>query len=849
MKADLARREPAAARALGDERPLGTDPRRRPAGPRFVLHDGPPYANGNIHIGHALNKILKDLVVAVAPMAGFDAPYVPGWDCHGLPIELKVDRELGAKKREMSIVEFCRACRAYAERFVGIQREQFQRLGVLGDWDRPVPDDGLPVPGGDRARASASSSSRGSSTRARSRSTGAPLPHRARRGGGRVRGAHAPVDLRRVPAGRTAARREARRRRLRRRRLVLIWTTTPWTIPSNLAIAFHPDVDYAVIESDGRALHRRRGARGSRGEGRRLDGRTVSATLAGKRARGAPVPPPAVRRVARRADADEAAASFRSSSATTSRSTPAPALVHTAPGHGADDFDRAARRPRDLRAGRTGGRFTTESSCSAGKRVFDANPEIVEDAEGARARSSRLDPKFAHQYPHCWRCQNPVIFRATVQWFIALDRPSTRTCAGSALDGDRASREVDPAVGRATASTAWSRTAPTGASRASASGACRSRAVPTARRRARGHVSVERRAAEQTKSSTASRALRRRRRRRLVRAARRRSSSPPALTCPAAAARASRRDGHPRRLVRLRRRATRRCCLGDWPELSRRGRPTCTSRAATSTAAGSSPRCSSRRARGDAPFTASSRTASSSTGRAGRCRSRSATSSRRRTSSRRAAPTSCACGSSRRLPRGRSDLARRSSRAASRPTARSATRCATCSRTCTTSTRRRDAVAGRPRSSRSTRYILAAARELAQARPRRRTRRYEFHVDLPQRVNTSATSTCPRSTSTSSRTGSTPRARDVARAALGADGAVPDRATALDAPAAPILAVHRRRDLGGPARRARNRCTWRVSPPLDDLGGRRLPLAAWERADSTLREEAAEILEEARRDK
>ena len=135
--------QPADERA-GDARALdrrwtstGRSAQRAAGAPKFVLHDGPPYANGNIHIGTALNKILKDFVVKSRSMAGFDAPYVVGYDCHGLPIELKVDRELGPKKREMSVADFCRACRAYAERFVGTMTEQFQRLGVLGTWDEP----------------------------------------------------------------------------------------------------------------------------------------------------------------------------------------------------------------------------------------------------------------------------------------------------------------------------------------------------------------------------------------------------------------------------------------------------------------------------------------------------------------------------------------------------------------------------------------------------------------------------------------------------------------------------------------------------------------------------------------
>ena len=202
MKASLPTSRARNARALGRHGPLREDSRATRAGaPKFVLHDGPPYANGNIHIGTALNKILKDLVVKSRSMAGFDAPYVVGYDCHGLPIELQVDRELGPKKREMSVADFCRACRAYAERFVGTMSEQFQRLGILGTWDASVPDDELQVPGGDRARVRPV---RRAGARLQGQEAGAlvhPLPHRAGGGRSRVRGSHVAVDLRRVSAG------------------------------------------------------------------------------------------------------------------------------------------------------------------------------------------------------------------------------------------------------------------------------------------------------------------------------------------------------------------------------------------------------------------------------------------------------------------------------------------------------------------------------------------------------------------------------------------------------------------------------------------------------------------------
>ena len=201
MKANLQTAEPEAHRAAGRRWTCTDRSATSAAGaPKFVLHDGPPYANGQIHLGTALNKILKDFVVKSRTMAGFDAPYVPGYDCHGLPIELKVDRELGPKKRDMSMADIRRACRAYAERFIGVMTEEFKRLVVFGDWDHPYLTMNFALPGGHRAGA-------GQVRRARARLQGQeagplvhPLPHGAGRSGGRVRGSLVAVDLRRVPA-------------------------------------------------------------------------------------------------------------------------------------------------------------------------------------------------------------------------------------------------------------------------------------------------------------------------------------------------------------------------------------------------------------------------------------------------------------------------------------------------------------------------------------------------------------------------------------------------------------------------------------------------------------------------
>src|SRR5205823_5788152 len=229
---------------------------RRKGAKKSVLHDGPPYANGNIHMGTAFNKVLKDFVVKSRAMAGYDAPYEPGYDCHGLPIELQVDRELGPKKREMSVAEFCRACRAYAERFVGAMTAQFQRLGILGNWANPYLTMDF------RYQAAIA--------RALGKFVEQGLVYKGKKPVHwcihcRTALAEAEVEYEdhtspsiyvEFPlAPDSASDMASRAPQLKGRAVsVLIWTTTPWTIPSNLAVAFHPDLDYGAYAVDGRAV-------------------------------------------------------------------------------------------------------------------------------------------------------------------------------------------------------------------------------------------------------------------------------------------------------------------------------------------------------------------------------------------------------------------------------------------------------------------------------------------------------------------------------------------------------------------------------------------------------------------
>jgi isoleucyl-tRNA synthetase len=420
MKANLPTSEPATLARWQAMDLYGKIRARRKGAPKFVLHDGPPYANGNIHMGTALNKILKELVVKSRSMAGFDAPYVVGYDCHGLPIELRVDRELGPKKRDMSAAEFCRACRAYAERFVGVMSDQFQRLGVLATWDAPYLTMNFKYQAA-IARALGAFVSQGLVYKGkkpvhwcihcRTALAEAEVEYESHTSPSiYVEFPLAPESAgelaRRVPAlaGRTVS--------------VLIWTTTPWTIPSNLAIAFHPEFDYAAYDVDGRAV-------------------IVAEALAEKVAAvgGRTFDPPIARMKGEQLEHirfqhplyARPSVGVLGTYVTLEAGTGA---VHTAPGHGADDFQTGMKYGLEIYAPvGPAGHFFDTVELFGGQRVFDANPNVA-DALKERGKLWHRE-SFSHQYPHCWRCHNPVIFLATSQWFIDLDTVKLQNGAAS----------------------------------------------------------------------------------------------------------------------------------------------------------------------------------------------------------------------------------------------------------------------------------------------------------------------------------------------------------------------------------------------------------------------------------
>jgi len=417
MKANLQTAEPEALARWEAMDLYGRIRARRKGAPKFVLHDGPPYANAQIHLGTALNKILKDIVVKSKTMAGYDAPFVPGYDCHGLPIELRVDRELGPKKRQMSRADLRRACRAYAERFIGVMTSEFKRLMVFGQWDQPYITMDYRYQA-DIARALGRFVERG-------------LVYKGKKPVHwcihcRTALAEAEVEYEdhaspsiyvEFPLSPAAATQLAERvPELSGREVsVLIWTTTPWTIPSNLAVAFHPELDYAAYDISGRAVivAEALAERVGTAVGQRFD-RSI-ARMKGEQLEGIRFRHPLYER-----DSVGVLADY----VTLEQGTGA---VHTAPGHGADDFLTGMKYGLDIYAPvGPGGHFLESVELFGGQRVFDANPH-VEEALAARGRLWHRET-LVHQYPHCWRCHNPVIFLATAQWFVRMDGDPVILC-------------------------------------------------------------------------------------------------------------------------------------------------------------------------------------------------------------------------------------------------------------------------------------------------------------------------------------------------------------------------------------------------------------------------------------
>jgi len=389
---------------------------------RFVLHDGPPYANGNIHIGHALNKILKDMIVKYKAMTGHAAPYVPGWDCHGLPIELQVEKNLGrAKKLTMSKAEIRRLCKEYAEKYISIQREEFKRLGVLGDWEHPyrtldhhyeaqeIRELGKIVASGALYRrkkpvywcascVTALAEAEVEYEDLTSPSIFVKFPVKDPKG-------LFAVD----PANGTH---------------FVIWTTTPWTLPANQAIAVHPKFMYEHVKTPQGELIINREMIPAVMKAVGIDPKDVQRTpgaWAGAELEGI---------ICRHPWMDRDSKVILGEFVTQDQGT---GCVHIAPGHGQEDYEVGLRYGLEVMAPVDAyGKFTAEAGDLQGEFVFKADSRIIQKLADSGALLK--EEKLSHSYPHCWRCKKPVIFRATEQWFISMEKKGLRQAALNAID-------------------------------------------------------------------------------------------------------------------------------------------------------------------------------------------------------------------------------------------------------------------------------------------------------------------------------------------------------------------------------------------------------------------------------
>ncbi len=411
MKANLPQREPQMLKHWEAIDLYGKVRAARAGCPSFVLHDGPPYANGPIHMGTALNKILKDIIVKSRTMMGYDAPYLPGWDCHGLPIEIKVDQNLGPKKASMSKAAIRRECRKYAEHYIDVQRKGFKRLEVFGEWDEPYSTMSFQYEA-DIARAFGEFVEKGMVYK------GLKPVHWCFSCKTALAEAEVEYEDHTSPSVYVAFPLESDLSDLNpalagKDWSVIIWTTTPWTLPANLAIAFHPDFEYSAVRIDGKGYIVATELL-----------KTVSEKLGWKapeevaRFRGAALD----RRKARHPFIKRDSLLVLGPYVTLDAGT---GCVHTAPGHGYDDYVTGVAYGLDIYCPvDDDGRFADDVEHFAGLQVFDANPKIV---QFMKDDGSLLHfEKFEHQYPHCWRCHNPILFRATPQWFINLDKGGFR---------------------------------------------------------------------------------------------------------------------------------------------------------------------------------------------------------------------------------------------------------------------------------------------------------------------------------------------------------------------------------------------------------------------------------------
>lgn len=430
MKANLTQREPETLRRWEE---TGAYEAMINAGGEkgtYVLHDGPPYANGHIHIGTALNKILKDIIVKSRNMQGYRAEYVPGWDCHGLPIELKVEHELEEKKKTLPSSVVRRLCREYAAKWIDVQRKQFKRLGIFGTWDDPYRSM-APSYEAATARELGNFMAAGSVARSKKPIHWCCSCHTAL--------AEAEVEYYDHKSPSVYVRFPVTDPRLNAvlpkaeagHTWFVIWTTTPWTLPDNMAIAVHPDFDYAVVKVEGEFYILAEALVDTCAKTFGWVNANIVQILKGSALEGL---------VAHHPFYDRPSVVVNGIHVTLEAGT---GCVHTAPGHGREDYDMGIKYNLEILSPMDdSGRFMESVPFFAGKTVFEVNPLVIRKLQ--EVDNLLTHSEISHSYPHCWRCKEPVIFRATTQWFISMEKNSLR---GRTLDAIRKDVRWIPAWG------------------------------------------------------------------------------------------------------------------------------------------------------------------------------------------------------------------------------------------------------------------------------------------------------------------------------------------------------------------------------------------------------------------
>ncbi|MBN1405058.1 MAG: isoleucine--tRNA ligase [Candidatus Omnitrophica bacterium] len=399
MKADLPNNEPKMQKAWQDTGIYSKIIAHRKNCKKYILHDGPPYANGDIHIGHALNKIIKDVIIKYKTMQGFSSPYVPGWDCHGLPVEHQLFKELNKTKHDIGQAEFRKKAYKYAMKFVDIQKKQFERLGIFGDWDNPY------------------------LTLSRTYEEGVIKSFAKLAGEGYIYKGLKPVNwCYHCETALAEAEVEYEdhtspsvyvKFRLDKNTYVVIWTTTPWTLIANVAIAVHPDIDYAFIKAGNEVLIMAKDLADKVMQDAGIKDYRIESLVKGKALEGRAYEHPFGIR-----NGKIVLAEYVSLEEGTG-------CVHTAPGHGEDDYITGLKYGLEtIMPVNEKGNFMDEAGEFKGLNVHKANNRITEKLKEAKALLLARD--ITHSYPHCWRCKSPVIFRATEQWFMSVDKNNLR---------------------------------------------------------------------------------------------------------------------------------------------------------------------------------------------------------------------------------------------------------------------------------------------------------------------------------------------------------------------------------------------------------------------------------------